>query len=359
MVKSLFKFWYFPVLLFVFVSCNNDDEVPEQPTGIPNIQQYVRVNREAGSQQYDFEFAKSGRWEIFQGERVDAINMETPVATSNGEDCSVKGLDSLQRYYFKLKYNDVSQAVISETKVAVHGQPNLRDLGGIINKEGKSIVWGKLFRSGDLSRLTESDLKYLESIGIKRVIDFRFEEEVLNAPDLIPEGAERISLPVEDSLMHRSVMTAWLFNNDSAAFDTLLVYENKVFVTEFQDEFKSYFDYLEQGKTTLFHCSAGKDRAGFAAALLLYALDVDEETIMENYLKSNQYLEEFNQFTVDYVNSMGLNGDLLWPVLLVKREYLEAALNTINEQYGGMDNYLKNVLDVDVEKLKELYLEGQ
>jgi protein-tyrosine phosphatase len=347
-------------LAFLLTSCNNDDTpTPAPPASEPNIQKYVTVTRDAGSEVYSFKFTKQGKWDLYKGKTIGEIDMSAPAGSSSGNELTINGLDSTQRYFFKLKLDDVSQAYISETQIAVHGQPNMRDLGGIVNKDGKSVVWGKVYRSGELGKLTDSDVKYLESMDIDNIIDFRFEEEFTESPDRLPEGVNYISLPVEDSLMHRSVMTKWLLSNNAEGFDTLLIYWNKLFVTKFQNEYKEYFNILEEGKTTLFHCTAGKDRAGLAAALFLYALDVDEETIMANYLKSNDYLKELNQKTVDYVNSMGLNGELLWPVLLVKEEYLRAAINTIDSEYGGMDNYLKNILDVDVDKLKELYLEGQ
>ena len=349
---------FFILFTFILSACNNDD-TPQPEPGEKNIQQYVTINHNPGSDTVSFSFSKDGTWKVYKGDAVDNIDMSAPAGSTTTGKLDITGLDPLKRYYFNVTLDENSQALVSETKIAVAGQPNLRDMGGIINKDGKSVVWGKVYRSGELGKLTDDDVKYLSSLNLTNVIDFRFDEEINESPDKLPEGVNYISLPIEDSLMHRSVMTQWLMTNDSAAFDTCMIYFNRIFITEHQDEYKEFFNKLEEGNTTLFHCSAGKDRAGLAAALFLYALDVDDETIMDNYLKSNDYLEDINKITVDYVNSMGLNGEILWPVLTVKEEYLKTALNTIDSEYGGMDNFLKNVLDVDIQKLKELYLQPE
>ncbi len=359
MNKKYFSLLSFIFLFFIVTSCNNDDDDGGniQPEAEKNIQKYVSVQHAAGSDTVNFEFSKTGKWAVYQGETVESIDTNTAAGTTESGQLSLTGLDPLQKYFFKVKLDEVSEAVVAETKVAVAGQPNMRDMGGMINKEGKSIVWGKVYRSGELGRLTDDDVQYLKSMQVDEVIDFRFEEEVTDSPDKLPEGVDYISLPIEDSLMHRSVLTQWLLSEDSVAFNSVMPYYYEKFVTEHQDAYKAFFDQLEEGKTVVFHCTAGKDRAGLAAALFLYALDMDDSTVMINYLKSNEYLEEFNQQTVEYVNSMGLNGALLWPMLVVKKEYLEKSLSVINIEYGGIDNYLRNNLDVDVEKLKELYLQ--
>jgi len=349
----------FTFFIFLLSSCNNDNnnDTPQPTPGEDNIQKYVQVLHNPGSDTITFTFSKNGNWKVYKGDAVDDIDMSAPAGSTTTNKIELTGLDSLKRYYFNVTLDDNSQAIVSETKIAVKGQPNLRDLGGMINKDGKSIVWGKVYRSGELGKLTDNDIKYIESLKLDNVIDFRFEEEVIESPDKLPDNVNYIPLPIEDSLMHRSVMTNWLLTNDTAAFDTIMYYYYKVIIKEHQDAYKEFFDELETGKTTLFHCTAGKDRTGIATALFLYALDVDDETIMEDYLKSNEYLEELNQKTVDYVNSIGLNGDILWPMLEVKEGYLKAAFNTIDSEYGGMDNFLDNVLGVDRNKLKELYLQ--
>ena len=99
----------------------------------------------------------------------------------------------------------------------------------------------------------------------------------------------------------------------------------------------------------LFHCSAGKDRTGTAAALILYALGVDEAIIMEDYLASNHYLGD------KYAKELEQNPGLK-PVLTVKREFLQAAIDRIKQDHGSVENFLVKVLHVDIPKFKARYL---
>jgi protein-tyrosine phosphatase len=140
------------------------------------------------------------------------------------------------------------------------------------------------------------------------------------------------------------------------AFDTLLIHANMAFVTDFQEEFGDFLQHLESGESFVYHCTAGKDRAGFATVLFLSALGVDKETILNDYMISNQYNVELIDGTIASVNNVGLNGEILRPVLEVKLEYINKAYETIDNEFGGMSNYL-DLLGVDIEKLKSLYLE--
>jgi protein-tyrosine phosphatase len=341
-------------VIFIIAACNNDDE-PSPANS--NIQQYVGVARNAGSDNYEMTFSKQGKWKVYQGTSPDNIDIIVSVGETTQGSLTISGLNTTQRYYFIVELDSGDQAMVSETQIAVMGQPNFRDLGGIITKEGKSVKWGKIYRSGELNRLTEDDKQYMASMKIDKLIDFRFDEEIDEAPDNIPEGIEVVNLPVKDSLFTRAVLTSWLISSNKEGFDTLLIHANRVFVTEFQNEFSEFMKSLETGPSLVFHCTYGKDRTGYATALFLSALGVDREKIIEEYLESNTYLDDIIEQTIAYVNSLGLNGELLRPTLEVKREYLENAFSIIDSQYGGMDNYLRNTLGVDVDRLKALYLE--
>jgi len=99
----------------------------------------------------------------------------------------------------------------------------------------------------------------------------------------------------------------------------------------------------------LFHCTAGKDRTGMGAALFLAALGVDEETIYSNYLESNKNLEgKYAKMLEEHPEAEKMFG--------VQRSYLETGLSYVKETYGSIENYLTEVLAVDIDKLKELYL---
>jgi len=175
----------------------------------------------------------------------------------------------------------------------------------------------------------------------------------------IAEDVAKLKQVIADFKEDDNVIMSVINSIDSTkeAFDTMLIHVNRVLVTEEQENFKEFFDHLENGGTFLYHCTKGKDRAGFATAMFLSALGVDRETVIDNYLKSNEYLSSVTGQTIQFVISIGLDGELLRPILEVKPEYIQTAFDIIDNEYGGVENYLRNNLGVNIEKLKELYLE--
>ncbi len=361
-MNKLFQSFMLTVLVVFFVSCNKDDDNQDPEPQKSNIQEYVTVTRSAdggfraASNSCTLNFSKTGTWKVYQGTTPGSIDMSVTVAETSEASVNITALDAHQRYYFEVVLDGKEKATVASTGVAIKGQKNFRDLGGFVTEDGKSVKWGMVFRSGELKALTDDDRQFMTSMQFDKLIDFRFAEEIAEAPDNIPEGIEVLNIPVEQGSYSRDQMTMWLMTNDHEAFDTLLIHANKVFVTDAQVEFGNFLKELESGKRIVFHCTAGKDRTGYATALFLSALGVDRETIMEDYLSSNDYNTNYIEQTIEYVNSLGLNGELLRPVMVVKSEYLEQAFSTIDNQYGGMDSYL-DLLGVDREKLKSLYLE--
>jgi protein-tyrosine phosphatase len=121
--------------------------------------------------------------------------------------------------------------------------------------------------------------------------------------------------------------------------------------SEYINCYRNYFALLnnESDVPLLFHCSAGKDRTGMAATLTLYALGVDEQTIMEDYMLSNTFLgDKYASYIAQYPN--------LGTMFQVRPDYINAGIEAIRSQYGSVENYLTSVLNVDIEKLRAKYL---
>lgn len=229
----------------------------------------------------------------------------------------------------------------------IEGAYNVRDLGGYPAADNKTVKWRKVIRSGDLHLLTDNDLAYLNAIPLKTYIDFRDQEEVALAPDKTPASLiNRVHLPIETgNIINMEKITPELA-------ETALVDGNKYFVRESQAIYKEFFRLLmhEENTPLLFHCSAGKDRTGFGAALFLASLGVDRELILEDYLLTNECLKDKY---ADIVAQM----PALKPLFEVRKEYILAAFEVIDNEYGGMENYLVNQLDVDLKRMRDLYTE--
>lgn len=228
----------------------------------------------------------------------------------------------------------------------VKGAYNMRDLGGYPAAGQKHVKWRTLLRSGDLNQLTEADLNYLASLPLRTDIDFRGKTEVTKAPDKIPSATTYYPLPLEAGDMSDMQQL------DPAKIPTILQEIYAYIVRSAQDTYAAFFRMVsdEQNAPLLFHCSAGKDRTGMAAVYLLSALGVDRETVIQDYLLSATYIKGKYDFIVQRFPQFE-------PLTTVKRAYIEAAFQVIDNEFGGMERYLTQQLGADIEKLREIYTE--
>ncbi len=234
-----------------------------------------------------------------------------------------------------------------ERILPVQGAYNVRDLGGYQTGDGKTVCWGKIFRSGDLDKLTKDDLEYFNRLSIRTYIDFRESTEIAAAPDKTPSSllhAYNLSIDAGNMIdMHTF----------SAEHPEEIMEEiNRLLVKSFQHIYREFFEILADTSNIplLFHCTAGKDRTGFAAALFLSALGVDRETIIEDYMLSAGALEEKYAIEIERYPQ-------LTPFMTVRRSYIEAAFDVIDRDFGGMENYLTRNLGIDTVQMKAMYTE--
>lgn len=229
----------------------------------------------------------------------------------------------------------------------LEGAYNVRDLGGYEAADGKTVKWRTVIRSGDLNRLTDADVTYLASIPIVSYVDFRDSTEVANAPDRRPSTLKNDYLL---SIEAGSVVEMKDIREGNTG--DLLSMGNRMFVRDFQPQFREFFRIVQDRSSTplLFHCSAGKDRTGFAAAMFLSALGVDRETIIEDYLMSADLVKE------KYAEDVEKYPEIA-PLMTVHRRYIEAAFEIIDAEYGGVEKYLTEQLGVGIPLMRQLYLE--
>ena len=243
-------------------------------------------------------------------------------------------------------------------KIVLDGTSNTRELGGYKTEDGRSLKWGVLYRSDKLSELTDADQEYLLQLGIKRVIDFRSSEEKQNEPDQLPSTLKYIEMPIEADGAIRPKVEAILKGDLNEDVGAILVETNKEFISDFSGVYKGFIESLiENQEPTLFHCTAGKDRAGFAAALVLLAVGVPEKIVIEDYMKTNKYTEETIQ---DYINKINLyslgsvDAEILRPLLGVEERFIRAALDEIKQKYGSVENFIRDELKIRDESIVEL-----
>ncbi|WP_027016981.1 tyrosine-protein phosphatase [Comamonas composti] len=240
--------------------------------------------------------------------------------------------------------------------IALEGASNFRDLGGYQGLDGRSVRWRQLFRSDHLAKLSQQDLQTLGGMGVVSSADFRGVQESAQLAYAWP-GLERHALVVEPSVVQRSQAILQAGRQLTEADTVGLMQDTyRSFVVEYAPRFAQLFQMLLAGQGPLvFHCTAGKDRTGWAAALLLTALGVDEQTVMQDYLLTNALYRRPDAGLWDADPAV---LDVLWRV---QESYLAAATELVHKEFGGMQAYLSQAMGLDAaarQRLAELYLEG-
>ncbi len=271
------------------------------------------------------------------------------------------------RPYFLLTAAGGESVVVGERRLPLEGSPNFRDLGGYIGVGSRSIKWGQLYRSGELGRLSEGDLAYLHGLGLKVICDLRTSFEVEQSPGRRPDGPTLLELPVSGGDVPMAALYQAVGNGDFSELDgEHLVRANRLFVRDFTPTYAEMVKRLvrNDGRPALIHCTAGKDRTGLGAAILLWILGVSMETVFADYLLTNAYNAQRNEMMLGRLRQAiaGNNGvaaetvDLSPMIALTtaKRDYLTAAVESITADYGSIDNYILDGLGVTAGTRKEI-----
>ncbi|WP_316804253.1 tyrosine-protein phosphatase [Pedobacter nototheniae] len=244
----------------------------------------------------------------------------------------------------------------SSRVVAVKGATNFRDLGGYATRQGTHVKWGKIYRSGEISKLTDADMLLLSRKHIGFVVDFRGNDEVSKAKDRLPDGAGYLQLPAGSENLGNWMTQLPKLNSADSLMESFYSQTSHL-----KAKYKPFFQSLlkqPDSSALLFHCTAGKDRTGIGAALLLYALGVPEETILEDYLLSNEYRKAENEQMVQGMVKMGIKEQVAKDLAGVKQEYLMATYNAILSKYGSLDAFLNTEMDLsdaDIQQLRNKY----
>lgn len=244
--------------------------------------------------------------------------------------------------------------------IVLQGAVNVRDLGGYPGADGLHVRWGTIYRSADISHLTDADLRTLDYLHIRYDVDLRGVAESAQAPDRVNPGTDYILCPAgSDSVGNWMRQMASL----KGSGDSLMIafYTNTTYLAARYKPFFQKLLTLPDTSALLFHCTAGKDRTGIGAALLLYALGVPYPTIQADYEATNVYRQGANERMVQsMVKSLHVDEQVARDMLSAKGVYLDATFAAIRNQYGSVDAYLRDQLGLDdetVARLRKRFLE--
>jgi protein-tyrosine phosphatase len=247
--------------------------------------------------------------------------------------------------------------------LTLEGQDHFRDVGGYQTATGPTVRWGRIYRSGALNALTDADLKRLEDKGIKTVIDLRTDYEVKRAPDRLPKGVKYVHLPVGSDEEIKKYF-------EPASADELLKASSAkpgyVYSLKYASQYAKALTLMADpgNQPLIIHCTAGKDRTGVAAALLLWSLDVPDETVVGDYLLTNKYwkadrakhlaalrkkIAGLKNIPEDQVDLQALEARMT-----ANKEALPATRKLIEQEYGSLDTYFDKGLNLSEDCRKSL-----
>src|SRR6478609_9962936 len=222
--------------------------------------------------------------------------------------------------------------------LALQGASNFRDLGGYPTSDGRTTRWRQIFRSNHLGQLTVADIEIVRALGVRSAFDFRGVEERAAGVCVVNEITVH-SLPIEPTVV-AALRTELAKGTLTAPVALELMRESyRNYVRHNTNSFRSLFGHLLEDRAPLvIHCTAGKDRTGFASALILHALGVADEIIAEDYLLTNRHYQRDATAVTD------LPEDVRNAIGGVEASYLAAAFEAIGSEYGDLETYLRDGL---------------
>jgi protein-tyrosine phosphatase len=242
----------------------------------------------------------------------------------------------------------------ADTSLPLNGLPNFRDFGGHPTVDGRRVRTRVLYRSQAFGGATEQDLEYLAGLGIRLVCDLRSEMERHKAQDRWPTGAApaRLYLDIRNDARagHSELIDTIRSQPNPAGVHRgmMLIYRGMpaAFAPVLPQLFEQLLD--PDHLPMVIHCHAGKDRTGFICALILAALGVDREPILADYLLTAQRIDRM-RLSLELVDTFSafvgvpLTAEALQVALDVRPEFLDAAMQSLDVGYGGVDGYLQTV----------------
>ena len=249
---------------------------------------------------------------------------------------------------------------------------NPRDIGGYVGSDGRKIRTHRLLRTGNISELTPADEQYLLDYGLRTIIDLRSPAECKQNPDKELDNVEHYACPLsaEDNTggqgQNMSKEFAEYRKDQYAGFKLMCRrYHHHILSKSAKQSFHHIIELIAENDdgAILYHCSEGKDRTGLVTIIILYILGVDMEVIRQDYLYSNYILNDYRAVRDQHFKQVGENDNFRANMRVlgsVANSYFDTSLITINKNFGGLDSYITNELEIDdqmQELIREKYLE--
>ena len=312
-----------------------------------------------------FTAVDAGSVEVCADNNSDTIDSPNPVVTVEKSPVELRNIEIVGRAYFHLKPARGRMRTVATRQLPLEGAANFRDLGGYRTKDGRYVRWGKVYRSGNLAGLTDSDYNFLEAIHLKLICDVRTQAERKQQQTKWqgPKPAFLLA-PIGEEAMTRNGSANSNPTNARAPRSSGVLEKRgyEELIVHYAAQYEKVFHRLAAGDVPLMvHCSSGRDRTGMFAALFLHMLGVPRETVIQDYLLTEKYLPSDsnieNKIAYDIQESMGAthnNHASLRTRFAMKREVMDSTFRVIDERYGSFNVFRRTQLHISDAELGEI-----
>lgn len=296
---------------------------------------------------------------IFRSERpeLDEGSAHLVAVVTQAQELTFQDPSPGVRGYYFVKFGELGIISVAERMLPLLGGLNFRDMGGYEGADGRCVKWGRLYRSADLSRLTEADIAYLAQLDIAWICDLRTDAELVLSPSPRIGGERNEQLSFMSTANPDEIMKLEEIDENMLALMNRQMVGNAALSAAF------FGKLLElRGAPFLFHCAAGKDRTGFLASLILQALGVDREVILTDYALTNLFAERFRAGMLGGRSAQNphaalmskLRPEVVHAMSEARPAYLAASFEEIDARYGSFEGYWSKGLGLGVAELERL-----
>lgn len=350
----------------------------------PYTSQNIQVKRDGSTLYVYWIGAKGQHYQLYRGKKADPSALTELVEENDtGTFSFQQEVNDLPAYY-RMKVDDHFTNVFGERVLPLQHAINYRDMGGYRTSDGRITKWGVLYRSDQLSKLSKEDCELLERYGLKTIVDYRsaherklnpnktiatvqetvwcdpqssFSEAAANATDLNEEN-KKLVRQLEEGLVDAKYV-------NGKGLKVIEDYRHMVTSPNAQEAYERFLSTCSQVQNAplVHHCRGGKDRTGFGSMLLLLALGVRDEDIIEDYILTGVIRTERNALKYRLYHELTQNQDYLdylMSMIETRSAYIEASLDEIRKNYPSTDHYLMEHFHLSPENLslmRETYLE--